>query len=75
MKLTNAQLVSILQNTNLMNGYDAIWNSLTPKQRQRAEKLMEKHDDLTHTWPKLKRGEPTHAPIYRTSLTQRRKTY
>lgn len=44
-KLNDAQLLRIIQDTNLVHGWCIIWDTLTPKQRARAEVLSERYDN------------------------------
>jgi len=52
-RLTDKQLVSIFEDTSFLFNRTAIWDALTPKQRARAEKLVERKDDEEITKPKL----------------------
>lgn len=52
--LTDQQLLAIFEDTEFLLQRTAIWDSLTPKQRLRAEMLAERKDDNEVTKYRLK---------------------
>jgi hypothetical protein len=69
-KLNDKQILKIIESTMLMHGWlTTVWDSLTPKQRARAEMLVERKDNAIcerekqYERPQLKRTR-TRRPTY-----------